>query len=176
MQALKTLFLYTHGERETVEEYGRNFGSLWDRVEAFGGLPGIHAGLTDAILASKVTSGQAATPTQVKEGGEESSEAVKAALLISGADHWRYSTLKDALANNCLLGSDQYPDTLEKAQRILSNYQTEDHHTIQAEPQLHRGSVPPKRGTRRTRRRSRRKRRSRRRQGRWKVGEHRQRR
>ena len=60
----------------------------------------------------------------MKEAGEESSEAVKAALLISGADRRQYGTLKDALANNYLLGSNQYPDMLEKAQRILSNYQT----------------------------------------------------
>ena len=80
--------------------------------------------MTDAILASKVASGQAATPTQVKEAREESSEVVKVALLISGADRRRYGALKDVLANNYLLGSDQYPDTLEKAQRILSNYQT----------------------------------------------------
>ena len=45
-------------------------------------------------------------------------------LLISGADHRQNGALKDALASNYLLGSDQYPDTLEKAQRILSNYQT----------------------------------------------------
>jgi hypothetical protein len=124
VQSLKTLFLYTQGERDTVEEYGHNFRSLWDTVEAFGGLPGIHAGLMDEILANKVASGQVATSAQVKEAGEESSKTVKAALLISGADRRRYGVLKDALANNYLLGSDQYPDTLEKAQRILSNYQT----------------------------------------------------
>ena len=60
----------------------------------------------------------------MKEAGAESSEAVKAALLISDADRRQYGTLKDALANNYLLGSDQYPDTLEKVQCILSNYQT----------------------------------------------------
>ena len=42
VQSLKTLFLYTQSEKETVEEYARNFKSLWDMVEAFGGLPGIH--------------------------------------------------------------------------------------------------------------------------------------
>ena len=50
VQALKTLFLYTQGERETVEEYARNLRSLWDTVEAFGGLPGIHQGLVEAEL------------------------------------------------------------------------------------------------------------------------------
>ena len=32
--------------------------------------------------------------------------------------------MKDELANNYLLGTDQYPDTLEKVGRILANYQT----------------------------------------------------
>jgi hypothetical protein len=38
-----------------VEEYGWNFKSLWDMVEAFGGSPGIHKGLTDSILVTTVT-------------------------------------------------------------------------------------------------------------------------
>ncbi len=50
VQALKTLFLYTQSEKESNEEYRRNFRSLWDTVEAFGGSPGIHRGLTDTIL------------------------------------------------------------------------------------------------------------------------------
>ncbi len=51
-------------------------------------------------------------------------EQVKAALLISGADRKRYGgKLKDELANNYLLGTDHYPDILEKAMRILGNYQ-----------------------------------------------------
>ena len=66
------------------------------------------------------------TPTaQERSDAEEaSSEAVKAALLISGADRRKYGKLKDELANNYLLGADQYPDTFEKALRILGNYQT----------------------------------------------------
>jgi len=53
-----------------------------------------------------------------------SAEQVKAALLISRADRRRFGKLKDELANNYLLGTDQYPDTLEKAGRILANNQT----------------------------------------------------
>ncbi len=48
VQSLKTLFLYTQAEKDSAEEYARNFRSLWDMVEAFGGLPGIHKGLVDA--------------------------------------------------------------------------------------------------------------------------------
>jgi len=50
VQALKTLFLFTQGEKDTVDEYGRNFRSLWDTVEAFGGSPGIHRGLVEGLL------------------------------------------------------------------------------------------------------------------------------
>ena len=123
VQALKMLFLYTQGEKEVVEEDGQNFKSLWDMVEVFGGSPGIRKGLTDSILAATVTSGSPMA-AQIKQAGEELREAVKVALLISGANQWHYGALKDALANNYLLGSNQYPNTLEKGMHILGNYQT----------------------------------------------------
>ena len=50
-------------------------------------------------------------------------ESVKAALLISGTDKTRFGKLKDELANNYFLGTDQYLDTFKKAMRILGNYQ-----------------------------------------------------
>jgi hypothetical protein len=63
------------------------------------------------------------TKDERTEAKEEVVDSVKAALLISGADKQRYGRLKEQLANNFLLGMDQYPDTLEKASRILGNYQ-----------------------------------------------------
>ncbi len=38
VQSLKTLFLYTQLEKDTVEEYARNFRSLWDRQGSIKGL------------------------------------------------------------------------------------------------------------------------------------------
>ncbi len=64
------------------------------------------------------------TNTEIREAEEDKSEAVKVALLISGADKTRFGRLKEELANNYLLGTDQYPDTYEKAMHILGNYQT----------------------------------------------------
>ena len=52
----------------------------------------------------------------------QTSDAVKAALLISGADKRRYGGLKNDLGNNYLMGADQYPDTTEKAIVLLGNY------------------------------------------------------
>ena len=119
---MKTLFLYTQSEKESVEDYARNFKSLWDMVEAFGGSPGVHEGLVRGFL-EDIAGGRVPTAADRKDGEAASSKAMKAALLISGADRRRYGKLKDELANNYLLGTDQYPDTLEKAQRILGNYQ-----------------------------------------------------
>ncbi len=125
VQPLKTLFLYTQGKKETGEDYSRNLRSLWDTVEAFGGLPGVHKGLIEGLIRAP---GRKADPNTVAEDElgavkAEASEAVKAALLISGMDRRCYGKLKDKLANSYLLGSDQYPDTFDKATRILGNYQ-----------------------------------------------------
>jgi hypothetical protein len=51
VQALKTRFLYTQTDRESVDEYARYFKSLWDMVEAFGRSLGIHKGLVKGLLA-----------------------------------------------------------------------------------------------------------------------------
>jgi hypothetical protein len=124
VQALRALFLYMQNKKDTVEDYGQNFKSLWDTVEAFGGSPGVHKGLTDTILKAVVPAREVAMAAQVKAAEEESSKKVEAALLISGANRRHYGGLKDLLANNYLLGSDQYPDTFGKTMRILGNYQT----------------------------------------------------
>ncbi len=120
------LFLHTQGEKDGVDQYGRNFRSLWDTGEAFGGLPGVHKGLVEVLVKnpSQVNDVNNVTPKECREAEETACEAVKAALLISGADKRQYGKLKDKLANNNLLGTDQYPDTLDKALCILGNYQT----------------------------------------------------
>jgi hypothetical protein len=82
--------------------------------------------MIDGMLKDTTRVANVAKPmvAEITKAEEDASEAVKAALLISGADKTRFGRLKDELANNYLLGSDQYPDTYEKAMRILGNYQT----------------------------------------------------
>ena len=121
VQSLKTLLLYSQSENETVEEYTRNFRSLWDTVEAVGVLPGIQDGLVEAELRRRNITNP--SPMQLSEAEDMSIKQVKAAMLISGASRQKYGRLKDELADDYLLGSDHYPDTLEKAGRILANYQ-----------------------------------------------------
>ena len=66
-------------------------------------------------------------------------EAVKAALLICGADKQRYGSLKEQLANNYLLGTNQYPGMLEKASRILGNYQVAKGSPVGGQRNTHEG-------------------------------------
>ncbi len=126
VQSLKMLFLYTQGKKEMVEEYARNLMSLWDTVEAFGGLPGVHKGLVEGLIRTPggVADSNNVTEDELAAAEAKVSEAVKGALLISGTDKRRYGKLKDKLTNSYLLGSDQYPNTFDKATRILGNYQT----------------------------------------------------
>jgi hypothetical protein len=89
-------------DKESIDKYVRNFKSLWDTVEALGGLPGIHNGLVKGLLALP---GQVRDPSNITEdkwteAKEEVVDTVKAALLISGADKQRYGRLKEQLANN----------------------------------------------------------------------------
>ena len=126
VQALKTLFLYSQTDKATVKQYRQNFHALWEMVEAFGGSPGIHQGMINGILKDPARVANTSRPmdAEKKRAEEDATKAVKAALLISGADKTRFGRLKDELTNNYLLGTDQYPDTYEKAMRILGNYQT----------------------------------------------------
>ena len=86
-------------------------------------MPGIHKGPTDAILKPTIAPGQVPAADEVTKAEEQSCKVVKAPLLISGADQCRYRGLKDGLANNYLLGTDPYPNTYDKAMRVLGNYQ-----------------------------------------------------
>ena len=116
------LFLYTQGNKLSVDEYFRNFKSLWDMVEAFRGSPRVHKGLVDVVLKTKAADPNKPSKKELREAKAKMFEAVKVALLISGANKARYGQLKEQLANSYLLRTDQYPNTLEKTSRILRNY------------------------------------------------------
>ncbi len=75
-------------EKESVEEYGRNLKSLYDSVEAFGGSPGLHKGMMEALAKDVVRFANVGAPTkdEITKIENEANEAMKMALLISGAD------------------------------------------------------------------------------------------
>ena len=77
VQALKMLFLYSQSNKETAKHYGRKFRALWETVEAFGGSPGIHEGMINALLKDNNRVAKVGSPTTsknkkrdgVREGG-----------------------------------------------------------------------------------------------------------
>jgi hypothetical protein len=71
----------------------------------FGGSPEVHEGLVHGILSTSIR-GTTPTVKDRSDAEEAVSEAVKAALLISGTERCKYEKLKDELANNYLLGTD----------------------------------------------------------------------
>ena len=122
---MKTLFLYTQKEKESVEDYSRNLTSMWDTYEAFGASPGIHRGLVKGWLLAKpgrIVDINNITNAYQAEVETQTSDAVKAALFISGTNKRRYGGLNNDLGNNYIMVTDQYPDTTEKARVLLGNY------------------------------------------------------
>ena len=67
------------------------------------------------------------TDIEQTEAETQTSDAVKSAILSSGADKRRYVGLKNDLGNNYLMGTYQYPDTTEKASALLGNYKPPRH-------------------------------------------------
>ena len=90
---MKTIFLYTQTDKESVEDYSCNLTRLGDTAEAFGASPGIHRVLLEGWLLSepgRITDVNNITNIERTEAETQTSDAVKAALLISGADKHRY--------------------------------------------------------------------------------------
>ena len=49
VQSLKMLFMYAaQSDKESIDDYARNFQHLWDTMEAFRGSSGTHKGLVRA--------------------------------------------------------------------------------------------------------------------------------
>jgi hypothetical protein len=86
VQSLKMLFLYTQNEKHTIEEYGRYFRSLWDTVESFGGSPGLHKGMIEALMQDPTKVADVTRPTdkEIKRVHAEALEAIKQPYLLVG--------------------------------------------------------------------------------------------
>ena len=105
---MKTLFLYTQTEKDSVEDYSCNLTSLWDKADYFGASPGIHRVLVEGWLLAKpghIANINNITDAEQAEAETETLDAVKAALFISGADKRRYGGLKNDPGKNYLLGT-----------------------------------------------------------------------
>jgi len=94
---------------ETIEHHGGNIGDIF-----LSGTPAPDDDGKDAAVTAR------AAETRRKT----SREAYLAALCIQNADRGRFGTLIAHLANQFLLGRNEYPQDLTEAQGFLHNYQT----------------------------------------------------
>ncbi len=103
----------------------------------------MHKGLVEGLIRApgQVTDPNNVTDDKLAAMKAEASEAIKAALLISGTDRRCYGKLKDKFASSYLLGSNQYPGTFDKATRILGNYQTTSRPTLPYKPSANNTEV-----------------------------------
>ena len=107
---MKTLLLYNQTEKYSVEDYSHNLTSLWDTAKAFGASPGIHRVLVGGWLLAepgRIANVNNITDAEQAEAETQTSDEVKAAIIISGADKRWYGGLKNDLGNNYLMGKDQ---------------------------------------------------------------------
>jgi len=100
-----------------VDQFSRNLDSLWDTSTAFGASPGFHKKLVNNYLsiAGHTEDPYNLTIKEITVAEEATNESVKAALLMSGEDKKRFGSLKKELANDYLKGSNNYPNTVDKA-------------------------------------------------------------
>ena len=87
---------------------------MWYTAKAFGASPGVHRVFVEGWLLAKpgrISDVNNITDIKQTEAETQTLDAVKAALIISGAEKCRYGGLKNDLGNNYLMGTDQYPDT-----------------------------------------------------------------
>ena len=76
-----------------MEDYPCNLTTLWNTAKAFGASPRIHRGLVKGWLLAKpgrIADINNITNAEQAKAETQTSDAVKAALLISGADKRRY--------------------------------------------------------------------------------------
>ena len=129
------LELYTIAQDpgESLDEYYKVFLAQVDTIDAHGGNAGYHPVIYTAHMETTLQK-KGKTRDEYDAMDEESrtaiqSEVIKAAkeaylacLFIQLADDKRYGDVKRALADNYLLGKQEYPQDLLAAKRLLADY------------------------------------------------------
>ena len=110
--------LHTFWQRPGVsnDEYATQFDAFVTVIEKLGGTIPIHNNLLEAMLEKNKKAKSYAllgTSNEYKAAATEVREEYLAGLLLMGANHDRFQSLCDKLANDMLSGHDGYPKTRE---------------------------------------------------------------
>ena len=120
---MNNLLLCWQGPEQIVSNYIDRIRTIAETIEH-------HGGNIDVIFISGTPASDddgtdaAATARAANTRRKASCEAYLAALCIQNADRGRFGTIIAHLANQFLLGRNEYPQDLTEAQGLLHNYQT----------------------------------------------------
>ncbi|KAL7470808.1 hypothetical protein ACHAXS_011072 [Conticribra weissflogii] len=129
VQLKKRLYFFIQKWDQSNDQYLKEFEALSNAVITFGGSFGTKPMMLKAILKEQgieesEDEGTKATSEQRDKALEISKNRYLALLFLSNADGNRYKKLRDDLANQYLMGADNYPKTLEQAVKLLNNYRS----------------------------------------------------
>ena len=126
------LYLIGQDPGESLDEYYKFFLAQVDTIDAHGGNAGYHSTIYTAPKEATLQK-KGKTREEYDAMDEESREAIQrevikaakeaylACLFILLADDRRYGDVKRALADNYLLGKQEYPQDLLAAKRLLAD-------------------------------------------------------
>jgi hypothetical protein len=115
---MSSLSTCRQGSEQIVSDYIDRIRTIADTIEHHGGSIG------NFFPSATPLTDDDGTPYTTEARCKISREAYLAALCIQNADRTRYGTLIAHLANQFLLGRNEYPTDLTEAQGLLNNYQT----------------------------------------------------
>jgi hypothetical protein len=123
-QAIVLLCTTMQENNESIDSYYTNFTSRWEMLEQFGGSLGYQTGLVaDRAIQLATTAGRdEPDDADVLAAEQAISDKMKACLMLCLANKGRYDSLKDTLANQHVLGQDNYPTSCEQLKGVMPNY------------------------------------------------------
>ena len=124
--ANKKFYNYKQGAEDTPNEHYDKLNNLVNVVESYGGLIGNESILLDNDEEfSKLSKEEKKDQTNIDAAKARNKDRFLAFCYIAKADNNRYGDLKISLENDYAKGNNNYPTTIGKALRLLTNYRSD---------------------------------------------------
>ena len=120
----RNLCMYYQPDGMSNDAYYQHFKSMIHVIEKFAGAGAIGnlPVLAEKELSAKGITVSSATTADKKAAADTARDKFCAALMLGGANIKRYQPLKNNLANNFAMGTDNYPATMDGVLDLLNNY------------------------------------------------------
>jgi len=126
VKSLKNLFYFFQKTEQTNSEFHEDFMALVQVIKEYGGtgsLTYFPNMIKKELLSKNITDPSQAWVDELKEAKSTVREKFLAALMLNGANAFKYSELKCSMAENHVTGTSEYPESPEVVLSILNAYQ-----------------------------------------------------